>query len=207
MTPVQQAAARAASHDVHALETHLRLPLLRMMRDCPHGTITLTSGYRPPDYQGVLFAAAVRKYGSQRAARRWVAPPGGSNHGRRRAADLGWPSPAARRWAHLVARSYGLHFPMSWEHWHIEAVSYTGPVPADPNPPQQEKEKAMALSQDDRDDVRTIVRQEVAAQVRTIIGADDEHGGDADPSHISQRDTYRLLQAVSGKLDKLAVKP
>jgi hypothetical protein len=42
--------------------------------------VGLTSGYRPAEDQARLFAAAVRRYGSSTAARRWVLPPGESRH-------------------------------------------------------------------------------------------------------------------------------
>lgn len=38
------------------------------------------SGFRALDYQRGLFRRAVRRYGSERKAARWVAPPGHSEH-------------------------------------------------------------------------------------------------------------------------------
>jgi hypothetical protein len=77
-----------------------------------------------------LFAEAVKKYGSEKAARKWVAPPGKSNHGRGVAADLDIANPGpAQTWAHANATRFGLQFPMSWEPWHIEipgASRYSG---------------------------------------------------------------------------------
>ena len=92
--------------------------------------IRITSGFRPYERQKQLFAEAVKKYGSEKAARKWVAPPGKSNHGRGVAADLDIAKPsAAQTWAHANAARFGLQFPMSWEPWHIEipgASSYSG---------------------------------------------------------------------------------
>lgn len=86
--------------------------------------IRITSGYRSPAYQKGLFDRAVRKYGSVAAARKWVAPPGRSNHGRGIAADLNpfskGCSSAACKWGHANAAAFGLRFRMSWEPWHIE---------------------------------------------------------------------------------------
>ena len=83
--------------------------------------IRITSGFRPYERQKQLFAEAVKKYGSEEAARKWVAPPGKSNHGRGVAADLDIAKPsAAQTWAHANAARFGLQFPMSWEPWHIE---------------------------------------------------------------------------------------
>lgn len=82
------------------------------------GKIKVTSGYRSPERQAELFAAAVKKYGSEAAARKWVAPPGKSRHGMGIAADLS----GDLSWAHKNARRFGLYFPMSWENWHIEPL-------------------------------------------------------------------------------------
>ena len=82
--------------------------------------IKIMSGYRSPERQAQLFQAAVAKYGSPEAARKWVAPPGKSNHGRGIAVDLQYSSGQAQSWAHQNAAKYGLYFRMSHEPWHIE---------------------------------------------------------------------------------------
>ena len=81
------------------------------------------SGRRTPAVQAELFAEAVVKYGSQDAARQFVAPSDGivcsSKHCAGLAADLAFDAgPAA--WAHKNADRYGLVFPMNYEPWHIE---------------------------------------------------------------------------------------
>lgn len=83
------------------------------------GRIRITSGYRSPQRQRELWAAALVKYGSEAAARKWVAKPGTSNHERGLAADLAFTG-GGQTWAHANAGRYGLHFPLSWEPWHIE---------------------------------------------------------------------------------------
>lgn len=85
--------------------------------------IQITSGFRPYERQKQLFAEAVKQYGSEEAARKWVAPPGKSNHGRGIAADITtkYPGPA-QTWAHQNAARFGLEFPMSWEPWHIQPI-------------------------------------------------------------------------------------
>mgnify|MGYP002140046610 FL=1 len=45
------------------------------------------SGYRSPERQAQLWDAALKKYGSPEAARKWVAPPGRSQHGHGNAAE------------------------------------------------------------------------------------------------------------------------
>lgn len=55
--------------------------------------------------------------------RNWIALPGSSNHQRGLAADLGYGSDAARRWAHDNAGDFDLRFPLANENWHIEPAS------------------------------------------------------------------------------------
>jgi hypothetical protein len=77
---------------------------------------TVTSGYRPPWYQKRLWDAAVRKYGSEQAASKWVARPGRSRHGRKGgegAVDVSLGQ-------QLDAASDRLYRPMSWEPWHVQ---------------------------------------------------------------------------------------
>ena len=88
--------------------------------------IGIKSGYRSPAHQAELYARAVQKYGSPQAARKWVAPPGHSQHNRGFAVDLSYGSPEAERAAHQLAAQYGLTFPMSYENWHIEPVGARG---------------------------------------------------------------------------------
>src|SRR6267154_4954000 len=70
--------------------------------------ISITSGLRTPERQAELYKAAVDKYGSEEEARKWVAPPGQSQHEKGNAADLQFGSDAARQWAHDNAGKYGL---------------------------------------------------------------------------------------------------
>jgi hypothetical protein len=96
------------------------------------------SGYRSNERQAELFEGALKKYGSEAAARKWVAPPGKSNHNHGQAADLKYLSPAATEWAHQNAKKFGLNFPLAHENWHIEPIGARGhqhspnPAPAGP---------------------------------------------------------------------------
>ena len=79
-------------------------------------SVRIKSGYRSVERQAQLYAAAVAKYGSSDAARKWVAPAGGSMHNKGLAADLSnLPSNAKQQAARL-----GLTFRMDHEPWHIE---------------------------------------------------------------------------------------
>jgi D-alanyl-D-alanine carboxypeptidase len=100
--------------------------LRRAMPNNLGAQIGIKSGYRSPERQRFLFDRAVRKYGSVAAARKWVAPPGRSQHNLGNAVDLHYGSPAAMRAAHQLAGQFGLHFPMSYENWHIEPIGARG---------------------------------------------------------------------------------
>lgn len=80
------------------------------------GRVKIVSGKRSPERQAQLFAAAVKKYGSEKAARKWVAPPGRSRHQTGAAYDLGGDLNLAAQ----LASKYGLHRPMAHEPWHFE---------------------------------------------------------------------------------------
>jgi hypothetical protein len=94
--------------------------------------LSVNSGYRSPEEQKVLWEKALVKYGSPEAARKWVAPPGNSYHNKRLAADLGYASPEARKWAHEHAAEFGLAFPLGNEDWHVELASARGGGGAQP---------------------------------------------------------------------------
>lgn len=119
--PLQKDAARAWSALVAAARSAgLANPLLLP-----------TSGYRSYAHQKSLFEQGIRKHGSAAAARRWVAPPGGSAHQSGRAIDfyLGTSNssgnlPALKRtrsyaWLLENARRFGF-YPYSREPWHWE---------------------------------------------------------------------------------------
>lgn len=94
--------------------------MLASMPDNLKGDVTINSGYRDIVRQQQLWLDALKKYGSPEAARKWVAPPGNSQHNKGNAADLGYGSDAARKWTHENAGNFGLSFPLANENWHIE---------------------------------------------------------------------------------------
>ena len=91
--------------------------------------LRITSGFRSPERQAQLWQDALQKYGSPEKARKWVAPPGRSNHNHGHAADLKYLDPSATTWAHENAGRYGLAFPLSNENWHIELAGRRGGKP------------------------------------------------------------------------------
>jgi cell wall-associated NlpC family hydrolase len=93
--------------------------------------LEVVSGYRTPEHQQRLWERALRKYGSEKAASRWVARPGHSAHGSGRAVDL-WlgigpgsenvarmRGNAAHRWLIANAARFGF-YPYEQEPWHWE---------------------------------------------------------------------------------------
>jgi hypothetical protein len=81
-------------------------------------TVYVTSGWRSWRYQEQLFREAVAKYGSSRAAERWVAAPGRSAHESGDAVDLGHA--AATAWLTRHGAAYGLCQVYRTEPWHYE---------------------------------------------------------------------------------------
>jgi muramidase (phage lysozyme) len=95
--------------------------------------LQIISGARSNARQAELFSAAVRKYGSVNAARKWVAPPGRSRHNSGMAVDIGYAGgglgkapPRVVNWLHENAGRFGLKFPLANENWHIELAETRG---------------------------------------------------------------------------------
>lgn len=116
------AAGKDASH-IRGMSSGFESKLEKMLAALPKelaGQITINSGFRSVERQQQLWQQALAKYGSVAEARKWVAPPGNSQHNKGNAADLGYGSDAARQWAHDNASKFGLSFPLGNENWHIE---------------------------------------------------------------------------------------
>ena len=81
----------------------------------------VTSGWRSAAHQQVLYDAAVQKYGSAAAARRWVLPPAESQHVQGLAVDVG---PAAgATWLDTAGVRFGLCRRYDNEPWHFERLA------------------------------------------------------------------------------------
>lgn len=107
----------------------------------------VVSAFRSIERQRQLFDAAVKKYGTAREARKWVAPPGKSNHGPKvegfgTAVDFGipgvhadnaghWP-PEIRQAVDAIAADHGLASVLPWEDWHYEPIAGWKPPALDP---------------------------------------------------------------------------
>ncbi len=133
------AAAGKGQDHVDGLNENFATNLLAMFEDAPPGIregLQIGSGYRSVERQQQLWDEAVKKYGSPEAARKWVAPPGKSEHNSGTAVDIWYngqrldKAPAeVRQWVHDNAAAYGLRFSMSWESWHIEPANARGGGP------------------------------------------------------------------------------
>lgn len=130
------AAAGKGTDHVDGLSESFAANLNAMFEDAPpeiRAGLQIGSGYRSVERQQQLWDAAVVKYGSEAAARKWVAPPGRSQHNHGNAVDIWYngvrldKAPAeVKEWVHANAGAYGLRFPMSWEAWHIEPTDTRG---------------------------------------------------------------------------------
>lgn len=126
-TPYAQGGAAARPDSFTGMADPFQQALARMLQEAPAEVkIGITSGYRSPEVQQRLWEEALIKYGSPEAARKWVAPPGKSQHNHGNAADLEFMSPEAQEWVHQNAERYGLVFPLSNEAWHVELAGARG---------------------------------------------------------------------------------
>lgn len=117
-TPGASTALPATSAAVHGMDQAFASSLGRLIETIPG--ISVTSGFRSTKRQAELWSEALEKYGSTEAARKWVAPPGSSQHEKGMAADLRFATPQAREEAHRRAGEFGLTFPLRNESWHVE---------------------------------------------------------------------------------------
>ena len=87
----------------------------------------IASGYRSLERQKVLFAQAVRKYGSAKEASKWVAPPLVSHHPWGVAIDVNYPDePVGAGWLEVNGSKFGLCRVFDNEWWHFEPVIAPG---------------------------------------------------------------------------------
>ena len=154
---------------------------LLAVRQAGHWTGTVFSGYRPPWYQKRLFDAAVKKYGSEAAARKWVAPPGKSRHGKKDGQGAVDVTPESSG-AQLDEASERLFRPMSWEPWHVQLSTRDAPPEELGEPTEEElKEPAAELEEsgvgvDDVDDTIAVYLEDI----ETGEGAPPEEESRAD---------------------------
>ena len=105
LTAVQQASTAAAADGV---------------------TMTITSGWRSPEFQQELLDDAVATYGSVAAALQYVQIPQRSHHVQGRAVDIG--GAAADEWLIANGARYGLCQIYANELWHFELATDTAGI-------------------------------------------------------------------------------
>ncbi|WP_275788563.1 D-alanyl-D-alanine carboxypeptidase family protein [Pararhizobium gei] len=153
------APGRGAAH-VDGLASAFEAKLTKMIENLPDhlkGQVTINSGFRSVERQEQLWQQALEKYGSVEAARKWVAPPGNSQHNKGNAADLGYGSDQAKQWAHQNAGQFGLSFPLGNEDWHVEDADARKGAMADKTRDLEERGAAY-------DDIMAKAREFIAEQ-------------------------------------------
>lgn len=87
----------------------------------------ITSGFRSLSRQEVLFERAVKKYGDETEAAKWVLPAPYSHHPQGLAIDVNYPGdrPGAK-WLELNGSRFGLCRVYANEWWHFEGVIAPG---------------------------------------------------------------------------------
>ena len=97
--------------------------------------LSLTSGFRSLTRQQILFEAAVRKYGSESEAAKWVLPPKFSKHPRGLAIDVNYPDGRTEAlWLERNGSRFGLCRVYANEWWHFEGVIAPGQACPEPAP-------------------------------------------------------------------------
>ena len=87
----------------------------------------IASGFRSLARQKVLFAQAIKKYGSAQEASKWVAPPLVSHHPWGVAIDVNYPDePVGAGWLEVNGSKFGLCRVFENEWWHFEPVIAPG---------------------------------------------------------------------------------
>ena len=89
--------------------------------------IRITSGFRSQQLQERLFNDAVKKYGSENEASKWVLPKEISNHPKGIAIDVNYPGDrTAVKWLEENGSTFGLCRVYENEWWHFEPVIAPG---------------------------------------------------------------------------------
>ena len=84
-------------------------------------TMTITSGWRSPEFQERMLDSAVATYGSFAAARQYLQTPGGSKHVLGEAVDVG--GAGADQWLIANGARFGLCQIYANELWHFELAT------------------------------------------------------------------------------------
>jgi len=144
-TPYAVGGAASRPDSFTGLRPEFAGAVYQMVQDAHAAGIPLqiTSAYRSPEVQARLYENAIAKYGSPEAARKWVAPPGRSQHNHGTAVDFAVNGSLLRdanspeaQWIAANAARYGLDVPMDWEPWQVELAGARGNALTTPAQPQ-----------------------------------------------------------------------
>lgn len=103
-------------------KVRLRFESARRAAQLESVTLYIASGFRTLERQRFLFDRAVKKYGSESEAAKWVLPPYLSSHPQGLALDINYPSdPSGARWLEENGYLFGLCRIFDNEWWHFEA--------------------------------------------------------------------------------------
>ena len=87
----------------------------------------ITSGFRTQARQEILFANAIKKYGNETEAAKWVLPAHFSHHPQGLAIDVNYPKdPEGAKWLEENGARFGLCRVYANEWWHFEGVIAPG---------------------------------------------------------------------------------
>jgi len=91
--------------------------------------VSVSSSYRSVEQQRQLYSNAIKKYGSESVASKWVAPPGRSMHNYGYAIDLAMYKNGKKlsqsEFDKIISEA-GFYRPMDYEGWHIEPLYTKG---------------------------------------------------------------------------------
>jgi len=89
----------------------------------------ITSAFRSQERQAALFANAVKKYGSESEAAKWVLPAKFSHHPEGLALDVNYPNDrSGAKWLEDNGARFGLCRVYANEWWHFEGVIAPGDI-------------------------------------------------------------------------------
>lgn len=104
-----------------------RFDAARVSAELENVHLYITSGFRSEDRQTTLFAEAIKKYGSETEAAKWVLPARFSHHPHGLAIDVNYPGdPIGAKWLEDNGARFGLCRVYANEWWHFEGVIAPG---------------------------------------------------------------------------------
>lgn len=104
-----------------------RFDAARVSAELENVHLYITSGFRSEDRQATLFAEAIKKYGSETEAAKWVLPARLSHHPHGLAIDVNYPGdPIGAKWLEDNGARFGLCRVYANEWWHFEGVIAPG---------------------------------------------------------------------------------